>query len=236
VLGLVDFARRPEAAEASGPPGWLGAYVGLPILVKVIGGTPNPDLGAWTLVPVCALGLAGFVERLPEARRLVVLLALAGVQLLLNFGFQAMLGMGDPTREWSARAGKMQFQAQDVVITRDQMHEYLLRHRHGVRTINLRVPVELEPEAQADWWSAARELLQDRARAGGRVVVDWMVGEPLAGTRDYPYLAELHELVLLAPVVHLDPRAEKREDVGELDEPVILEADKSELPAALRKR
>ena len=111
-------------------------------------------------------------------------------------------------------------------MTRVQQHDYLLHHRFNVRTINLRAPIELDSQQRAAWWIEAQERVRAQGRAGGRVVVDWKVGEtPPGGGRGYAFPQQLHELVLLAPVAHLDPhgeRLDRPEDAPELKPDELL--------------
>ena len=51
------------------------------------------------------------------------------------------------------------------------------------------------------------------------MLVDWKVGEPPAGSREYPYLRELHDLLLLAQVLHLDKRGEHHDEPEDPDLP-----------------
>jgi hypothetical protein len=233
-LGIVELFRRPTEAHDASPPGWIAAYVCIPIVVKVLGGAPNLDTGAWVLAPLTALGLASFVERMPDGRRSGIILGLGAAQLLLSVGFRAALGLGDPNREWMTRASKM-LERGDIVITRDQLHDYLLRHRFHLATVNLRIPLELSDRRRRDWWANVREVVRAHGRGGGRVLLDWRVGDPLAGSRDYPYHAELHELILLAPALHLDPQGERRESVSDIAVPTTFEPEKGNLPPSLKR-
>ena len=234
VVGVVELFRRPGEAHEGPAPGWLAAFVGVPILVKVLAGTPGLDTSSWVLLPVCALGLAAFLQRLPESRRMGLIVALFGIQMALNVGFHWAMRLGDPTREWVASAART-LNPGDMVITKDQVHDYLLHHRFRVRTINLRTPVELASELRADWWYDARELVRDHARHGGRLVLDWKVDSPPSGARDYPFPRELHELVLLGPFVHLGPKADARVDLDQGRVPTTFEPENEALPAALKK-
>jgi hypothetical protein len=47
------------------------------------------------------------------------------------------------------------------------------------------------------------------------VLVDWKVRDPAGGGRGYAFQTELHELLLLAPILHLDPGGEKRNGLDE---------------------
>ena len=250
-VGMVELARRGPESRGVRPSLWLAAYIAVPLLARAFGGSPSLTTGAWVLVPAGALGLAQFLTRRDGNAQLPAILALCGAQMLLNVGFRRTLEVTDPNREWIRRAtgilrppptarpkGTQPERLPPpsyLVVTKDQAHEYLLRHRFRVGTINLRAPVELGTTARPDWWLAARERVEQHARLGGRLAVDWKVAEPPSGTKSYPFPAELHELLLLAPVVHLDPWAENRETPEDLNQKVDLDEDKSRLPAALRK-
>ena len=125
---------------------------------------------------------------------------------------------GDPNRTWTQIASKM-LDPGDLVLTRDQQHDYLLHQRFNLRTINLRAPHDLDEADRADWWEDSKAIVRSQGRAGGRVLVDWKVSDPPSGSRTYAFQNELHELVLLAPVRHLDPRGEERDPPESLNVP-----------------
>lgn len=207
VIGLVELLRRPTGQGEAALPGWALALVGLPLGVKLIGGSPNLDTGAWAFGPLTALGIASLLDRGKPERRMMVISSLFASQIALSCGFRVTSTIGDPRRAWVNDAALI-LEPGDLVLTRDQSHDYLLRHRFGVSTVNLRTPVELDETSRVDWWASTREQIRTQARSGGRVVVDWRVGEPPGGQRPYAFQRELYELMLLVPIRYLDPAVE----------------------------
>lgn len=229
VVGLIELFRRPTDSTESAPPTWIVAFAGVPLGLKLLGGSPNLDLAAWVLSPLIAVGLASFLARIQEERLWKTILVFSGVQIAVNLAFLSIVDRTDPNREWAQSAAKMlqpgdRIVPGDLVVTRNQQHDYLLHNRFKLQTVNLRTPIELDDQGRAAWWIEAQERVRSQGRAGGRVVVDWKVGEPPpGGGRGYAFPQQLHELVLLAPVVHLDPHGEKVDRPEDL--PVTSPAD-----------
>ncbi len=219
VVGLIELFRRPSERTESVPPTWIVAFVGVPLVIRLLGGTPSLETGAWVLGPVVVLGLASFFGRMHERRHWSAMVGLLAVQLILTGGFRWTIVRGDPNRPWTELASTL-LQPGDLVLTRDQEHDYLLRHRFHLKTVNLRVPHELDETERAEWWAGSQEAVLAQARAGQRVLVDWRVSEPLGGGRAYAFQRELHDLVLLAPILHLEkpPPPDKSKIPGETDQ------------------
>jgi hypothetical protein len=216
-LGIVEMLRRPRNANESRPPHWILAFVGVPLALQLLAGTPSLEATAWALAPPVALGLASWISRLGEGGARTIFL-LAGGQVAFIVGLRVAVETTDIHAPWK-RAAAQTLQPGDLVMTRDLQHEYLLRHRFGVPTINLRSPRAMSESARAQWWSTAADLARNQAHSGGRLVLDWKVGDPLGGTRGYAFPQELHELVLLAPTIHIDPRGEHRDPPESLPTP-----------------
>jgi hypothetical protein len=222
LLGLVELCRRPENESESRAPAWLWLFGGIPLLVQLLGLRPSLEMACWALGPALALGLTGWTTRQLEGGRSRLIAVVIAAQVLLTVSFHWSMTAGDPNRGWTEMASEM-LNPGDLVITRDQQHDYLLYHRFGVQTLNLRDPVGLEVIERADWWDAARQRVSVQQRTGGRVWVDWKLDPALGGTRGYAFQAELHELILLAPVHHLDSGVSEEKTPLIAPEPSSLE-------------
>ncbi|HTF89267.1 MAG TPA: hypothetical protein VK843_12725 [Planctomycetota bacterium] len=219
VLGLVELLRRPSERMESAPAAWISAFVAVPIVVRLLGGTPSLDTAAWALGPVAVLGLASFLGHALERWHWTAIVGLIVLQVGLTWGFRYTMFRGDPNRAWTEYTADL-LNPGDLVLTRDQQHDYLLHHRFHLKTVNLRVPHELDDVARLDWWEAAQESVRERTRNGGKVFVDWKVSDPPGGRPGYAFQNELHELVLLAPTLHLEkpPPPPKKVDPDGLDQ------------------
>ena len=206
LLGLLELLRRPASAGESRPPAWLWAFTIVPISVQLLFGRPSLETAGWALGPALALGLASWCTRTLDRDNLRPILVLIGCQMALTVGFRVAAVLSDPQRDWSQRASN-RLQPGDLVMTRDQQHDYLLRHRFKLQTINLDAARGLVEPESLDWWDAARQRVRSQQSAGGRVVVDWKASNPLGGGRGFGFSRELHELLLMAPVEYLGDRS-----------------------------
>lgn len=204
LLGGVELLRKPDGRSESRPPAWLWIFVGAPLLLQLLGARPSLEAAAWILSPALALGLASFFSRSQERGRTAFIVGLIGAQVTLTVSFRLTSLAGDANRPWTLLASEL-LEPGDLVITANQQHEYLLRHRFGLPTLNLRTPRTLGESQRSDWWERARETVRAQDRAGRGVWADWAAQMPLGGTREFAFPRELHELVLLAPVRYLDP-------------------------------
>jgi len=205
LLGLVELLRKPRAETESRPPTWLWVFVAVPLLLPAVHGRPSLEQAAWTLSPALALGLASWFSRLIERRRTRLIGILLVAQVILSLSFRLTSTSADVNRAWTLLASEL-LAPGDLVITDNEQHDYLLRHRFGLATLDLKDPRALKALERAHWWENARNLVRTQQRADRGVWVDWPRNQPLGGKRGFEFSRELHELVLLAPTRHLDPR------------------------------
>lgn len=206
VLGVVGLWSSADAQETPRPPLWIALFGGFPIALQWLAGSPGFDTAVWALGPALSLGLAHWFAREREWPPTRLILGLTAAQLVVVVGFRQMLHQGDPNAGWTDVAQEI-LSPGDLVITRDPQHSYLLRHRFGLEVVDLGEPLALAESEQSQWWARAAESVRAAAAADRRVAVDWKLNDPLAGRRGYVFRNELHELVLLAPVVYIDPSA-----------------------------
>lgn len=151
--------RLPEEAPA---PRWMVPWC-LVVLAPVVGGSAAHGPVGGYLVPAVAVGLADWLtrrDREERARRCA--LFLLATQVLLTTAVAFAWNLGDPLREWRARA-QTNLETDDVAVVADPRHAYLLEQRFGLATLpadpQRAGPPALAPELAATVASGARRLV-----------------------------------------------------------------------------
>jgi hypothetical protein len=168
-LGALCFEPRNESEEP--PPRWLLGWALLPFMGLALGGGLR-ELPYLYLLPLAALGGFDFLGRREDeldARLVLGSVLLAFVGLL---GSVQLLRSSDPQADWRAHARRV-LGPDDLVLSPDATHRYLLGTRWGLEVLPLSAGEEVSPQ------------LEQAREAGRRVVVEDLSGvlAPVPGGR-----------------------------------------------------
>jgi hypothetical protein len=155
-LAALCFERRNESEEP--PPRWLLGWALLPSVALALGGAGH-ELPYLYLLPLAALGgfdALGRREDELDARLVLGAFLLACAWLV---GSMHLLSSQDPLADWRAEARRA-LEPDDLVLTDDTAHHYLLRQRWGL---------DVRP---LDGSTALLEALAQARAAGTRIVFD----------------------------------------------------------------
>lgn len=168
-LGALCFEPRNESEEP--PPRWLLGWALLPFMGLALSGGLR-ELPYLYLLPLAALGGFDFLGRREDeldARLVLGSVLLAFVGLL---GSVQLLRSSDPQADWRAHARRV-LEPDDLVLSPDATHRYLLGTRWGLEVLPLSAGEEVSPQ------------LEQAREAGRRVVVEDLSGvlAPVPGGR-----------------------------------------------------
>ncbi len=198
-LASLFFLKRDASEER--PPRWLALWCGLPLLALTLSGSPTWSIPYLWLLPPALIGACDLLARRAEGFALGSSALVLSGQATAIFGVSLVLGSTDPQASWRDQARTV-LQEEDLVVTADAGHAYLIASRWGLTCLLLQDPgipgakighVLLSPEGESPRSSDHQQSLRHLPWEAGAPHADDSMSTRVVLDRGFPAGLAEHE-------------------------------------------